>query len=116
MLDSLVSRFRVLTVILAFGFGLLGPVASNLAMAAQMQPASGGMASDHPCPACPNDQHSGITPMCSAVGCWLAPALPAHNAPAEPMQRTAFAIPPDVLITGIATAPDPYPPRLPSHA
>ena len=115
MLGSLVSRFRVLAVVLAFGFGLLGPVASNVAMAAQMQSMSGGMASDQPCPACPGDQHGGITPMCSAVGCWVAPALLGYNVPVEPMQRMAFVTPPDMMIMGISTPPDPHPPRIPSH-
>ena len=116
MLGSFVSRFRVLAVVLAFVFGLLGPVASNVAMAAQMQSMSSGMASDQPCPACPGDQHGGITPMCSAVGCWVAPALLGYNARVEPVQRMAFVTPPDTMIMGIPTAPDPYPPRISFHA
>jgi|SRR5579859_6363029 len=112
MLGSLVSRFRVVAVVLAFGIGGLGPFASNVAMAAQMQPAIGGMASHHPCPACPGDQHSGITPMCGSIGCWVNAALPAYGAPVDLAHRVVFAASRDAVAAGIATPPDPHPPRL----
>ena len=117
MLDSFISRFRVLMLLLAFGLGLAGQLVSTAAMAGQMQPmASAGIASDNPCPGCPGDQDGGMAAGCSVVGCWTAPALPAHGTPTEPMPQVAFAIPPDVVIVGIATAPDPHPPRSSLHA
>jgi hypothetical protein len=57
-----------------------------------------------------------MTSPCSAVGCWVTPALPAQTMPVEPIRRVAFALPPDAVVTGIATAPDPYPPRFTFHA
>jgi len=111
MLGSFVSRFRVLMLFLAFALGMAGQIASTAAMAAEMQPvASVGMASDDPCPGCPGDQ-GGMMTSCSIVGCWTAPALPAQSATLGPSPQVAFLVPSDVVIAGIATAPDPHPPR-----
>lgn len=102
--------------LLAFGLGLAGQVTSTAAMAAQMQSVAGpGIASDHPCPKCPGDQHGGMAIGCSAVACWTAPALAAQSTITESVPPVAFTASPDVMIVGIATAPDPHPPRLLLH-
>jgi hypothetical protein len=112
MLGSLINRFRVVLLFLALGMVLAGQgVANGAAMENMQQVASPGMVSDSPCPGCPGDQHGGMASACCILGCWTAAALPAHSTPPEPMPRVAFAIRPDVVIAGIATAPDPYPPR-----
>ena len=117
MLGSFVSRFRVLMLLLAFALGLAGQVASTAAMAAQMQPmtSEGMMTSDHPCPACPSEQPGGMMPTCAAIGCWTVPALPAQSAAPQPSREVAFGVLPDVVMAGIATAPDPHPPRSVLH-
>lgn len=48
---------------------------------------------------------------CGAIGCWTAPALPAQTATLQPSQQVAFGLVPDVVIAGLATTPDPHPPR-----
>ena len=98
--------------LLAFALGMAGQVASTAAMAAEMQPVTSvGMASDDPCPACPRDPHGGMMASCRVVGCLSAPALPAQSATLDPVPLVAFAVPSDIVIAGIATAPDPHPPR-----
>ena len=112
MLGSFVSQFRVLMLLLAFALGVAGQVASTAAMAAQMQPVTSvGMASDDLCPGCPGDQHGGMMTSCSVVGCWTTPALTAQSATFGPSPQVAFVVPSDIVIAGIATAPDPHPPR-----
>ena len=112
MLGSLTNRFRVAVLLLAFAVALAGQGVANAAMMASMQPVTKvGIGADHPCSGCLGDQHGGMTAGCSAVGCWAAPVLPAQSTTPEPLAQVAFAVPPDVVIAGIATAPDPHPPR-----
>jgi len=113
MLGSVISRFRVAMLLSAFALGLAGQILSNAAMAAPMQPAARpSMTSGALCPDCTGDQqHRGMAAGCVAAPCWPVPALPAHSTIPEPLPRVAFAASPDVIAAGIASAPDPHPPR-----
>ena len=112
MLGFLTTRFRFVILLLAFALGLAGQVASNGAMAAPMQAAmDSGMATGMNCPGCPSDHDSGMTDSCSVAACWSIPALPAQSATARSRSQTVFIRSGEPIITGIATAPDPYPPR-----
>ena len=118
MLGSVISRFRTV-VLVAFMLGLTGQVLANVAMAAQMQPAtSPSMTSPGaPCPGCDGDGQPGMAAGCTVAVCWTIPALPAQATVVDSMQRpAAFAVPPDAFIAGISAAPDPYPPRSLFHA
>lgn len=114
MLGSFASRFRVLMLLLAFTLGMAGQFVSTTVMA-QMHPASHGLLSEHPCPGCPRGQDSGLMANCSAVSCWTIPALPAQSALADCSQPAAFDLLPDLTIAGIATRPEPHPPRFLFH-
>jgi hypothetical protein len=118
MLGLSVSRFRALMLLLAFGLGLAGEVASTAAMAAQMQgPAQAGISTGALCLGCDSDmQHGGLAPSCMATSCWTVPALPAQSASLEPQPPAVFPASADAIVTGIASAPDPHPPRAFLHS
>jgi hypothetical protein len=117
MSGSFVSRFRVLVLLLAFGLGMAGQVASAAVMAMQMQPAtSAGIASEHHCSAYPGDQDGGLMAYCSAVGCWTAPALPVRSVTGAALRHITFSLGREVVLVGIVNPPDPHPPRLIFHA
>jgi hypothetical protein len=111
MLGSFASRFRVFMLLLAFGLGLAGQVTSSAAMAAQMQgPTQAGINTGALCPGCDADmQHGGMAPSCMVTSCWTIPALPPQSTALEPR-------PADAIVTGIASAPDPHPPRTFLHS
>ena len=112
MLNSFVSRFRVLMLLLAFGLGLAGQVVSNAAMAAQMQdPAQADVGAGSPCPDCDADMQHGSLPSCMTMSCWTIPALPPQSTVLEPPPSVAFPASADSNVTGIRSAPDPHPPR-----
>lgn len=118
MLGSFVSRFRVFILVLAFGLGLAGQVASSAVMAAQTQgPAQAGISTGALCPGCDSDmQHGGLAPSCMATSCWTIPALPAQSTALEPHAAAVFPVSADAIVTGIASAPDPHPPRALLHS
>ena len=112
MLGSLINRFRIGMLLLAFAAALAGQGAANAAMMPNMQAAmSTGADFDSPCPGCPGDQNNGMTTPCGAFGCWTVPALLPQTTRSEPVFHVTFAFPPDVVVTSMATAPDPHPPR-----
>jgi hypothetical protein len=111
MFGSVISRLRVLMLLLAFALGLAGQLVSGAAMAAQMQAAANaGMATEMDCPGCPSDQAGGMAVSCNAA-CWTIPALPAQSGTAEFTSATVFIPSVDLVIAGIVTRPDPHPPR-----
>ena len=118
MLNSFVSRFRVLILLLAFGLGLAGQISSSAAMAAQMQgPAQAGIGTGAVCPGCGTDmEHGGLARSCMASSCWTIPALPAQSTSLEPGPAAVFPASSDTIITGITSAPDPHPPRVFLHS
>jgi hypothetical protein len=113
MLGSFVSRFRVVTLLLAFALGLAAQAMSNVAMAAHMQSAAdAGISPDVACPGCDTDmQHGGLAPSCRASSCWTVPALPPQSATLERQPAAGFPPSADAIVTGITSAPDPHPPR-----
>lgn len=112
MFGSVISRFRVLMLLLAFGLGLAGQIVSSAAMAAQMQAAANaGMATGMDCPGCPSDQTGGMAAGCTVAACWTIPALPAQGGAAERPAQAVFMASAELIIAGIATAPEPHPPR-----
>ena len=112
MFGSLITRFRVVMLVLAFGLGLAGQIASSAAMAAQMQVApNAGMATGMDCPGCPSDQTGGMAAGCTVAACSTVPALPAQGGATERPQQAVFMPSAELIIAGIATAPEPHPPR-----
>lgn len=112
MLVPVITRFRVVMLLLAFGLGLAGQIASSAAMAAQMQVApTAGMATGMDCPGCPSDQTGGMPASCTVAACWTIPALPAQVGAAERLHQAVFMPSAGLIIAGIATAPEPHPPR-----
>jgi hypothetical protein len=114
MFASLVSRFRVAMLLLAFGLGLAGGMVSDAVMATQMQgPIPSGVSAGHPCPACPGEQRGTMMPGCTMVAqaCWTIPALPAQSAVWQRQPAAVFPAPVESHIAGIVSAPDPHPPR-----
>jgi len=112
MLASVISRYRILLLLLAFGLGVAGHVSSGVTMAAQMQAAAApGITSDAACPGCPSDQPGTMNAGCTVAACSAMPALPAQGRITEPQARALFTPSPEVIIAGIAIAPDPHPPR-----
>ena len=113
MLGSIAGRFRVPILLLAFGLGLAAQAMSNVAMAAPIQePAQAGIRSGALCPGCDsNMQRGGLAPSCMATSCCTIPALPTQSMALEPHAEAAFPISADVSAAGIASAPDPHPPR-----
>ena len=117
MFGLVISRFRVVMLLLALGLGLAGQIASSAAMAAQMQAAPNpGSATGMDCPGCASDQTGGIAATCTVAACWIIPALPAHSGTAEPPPQTVFMPSVELIVAGIATAPEPHPPRPFLHA
>ena len=117
MLGFLIIRFRVVMLLLAFGLGLAGQIASSAAIDAQMQVApTAGMATGMDCPACPSDHTGGMMGSCSIAACWTIPALPTQERIPEQPAPLAFVPSAGSVIAGIATAPEPHPPRLILHA
>jgi len=112
MLGSVISRFRVIVLLLAFGLGLAGQVLSGVAMAAQMQAAiAPGIMTDAVCPGCPSDQQGAMAAGCTFVACWTVPALPVQSKIPELRPRVLLTPSAEVIIAGIVIAPDPHPPR-----
>jgi hypothetical protein len=113
-----VSRFRAFILLLAFGLGLGVQVASSAAMAAQMQgPAQAGVSSEAVCPGCDMDmQYGGLAPSCMLGSCSNSPALPTQSTGLEPLPAAVFPVSVDAIVTGIASAPDPHPPRVSLHS
>jgi len=118
MLGSFISRFRVLVLLLAFALGLAGQVVSAAAMAAQMQAwTQAGISTSGLCPGCDgNMQHGGLAPGCMSSSCWNIPALPAQGTALEPHVAAVFPVSADAIVAGIASAPDPHPPRTFLHS
>ena|SRR6516225_10752080 len=118
MLGFFVSRFRVVMLLLAFGLGLAGQVVSSAAMAAQMQgPAPAGISPGAPCPGCdPDMQRGGLASTCMVSSCWTIPALPPQSTTLEPQPAAVFPTSADAIVTGVASAPDPRPPRAFLHS
>jgi hypothetical protein len=117
MLGLSVSRFRALMLLLAFGLGLAGEAASTAAMAAQMQGPQAGISTGAICPGCDADmQRGGLAPSCMSVFCSTIPALPAQSTGLERLPAAVFPASTDVVIAGIASAPDPRPPRIFLHS
>lgn len=112
MLGFLTTRFRFVMLLLAFALGLAGQIGSHGATAAPMQTAmASGMASGMDCPACPGDHNGAMTDACSVIACWSIPGLPVQIATVARRLQTVFTRSGEPIITGIATAPDPHPPR-----
>ena len=114
MLGLLISRFRVVMLLLAFGAGMAGGILSDAAMGSQMQdPMQSAPSTGHPCPACPAGQNTGMMPGCTSMAtCWTVPALPAaQEAGVQVPPEMTFAATAGIGIAGIASAPDPRPPR-----
>src|SRR5712692_7750374 len=91
MLGSVISRYRILVLLLAFGLGFIGQVLSGVAMAAQMQAAATpGIATGEVCPGCPSDQRGGMNTGCTVAACWPVPALPMQSKIPEFQPRVVF--------------------------
>jgi len=117
MFGSGITRFRIVVLLLAFGLGLAGQIVSGVAIAAQMQAAANpGIGAAMVCPGCPSDQAGGTAASCTVAACWTIPALPAQGGAAERLPQTVFIPTADVVFAGIATAPEPPPPRPILHA
>jgi hypothetical protein len=115
----ILSRFRALMLILAFGLGLAAQAMPNVVMAAQMQsPAQAGISSGTLSPGCDGDmQHGcGLAADCTAASCCTIPALPAQSTALEPHAPAVFPAWADANVAGIASAPDPHPPRAFLHS
>jgi hypothetical protein len=112
MSGSLLSRFRLVTLLLAFGLGMVGGAVGDAAMASLISdPRQSGLSADHPCPACPDAPSRGMMPGCTTTACWTIPALPAQNTVLLPRPAAAFPEPAEPRIAGIVFSPDPHPPR-----
>jgi hypothetical protein len=116
------SRLRVLTLLLAFGIGLLGQVVMTAAMAMpiQMLPKQTMEASGGPggCPACPSDNEVPASPAMALCAATFCTGLPAILSP-EPLVALAVhpAFPPSKSAdgTGLTVRPDLGPPRTILH-
>ena len=116
------SRLRVLTLLVAFGIGLLGQVIMTAAMAMPMQmlPKQTMEASSGPsgCPACPGENETPNSPamtLCAATFCAGLPAILAQGPLVAPSAHPAF--PPMLTAdkTGLTVRPDLGPPRTILH-
>ena len=117
MLGLFVSRSHILMLLLAFALGLAGQVVSNAAMAAQMQGSGqAGASTGSPCPDCDADMLHGSLPSCMTMSCWTIPALPPQSTTLGPRLAAVFPTSADVIVTGMASAPDPHPPRALLHS
>lgn len=98
--------------LLAFGLGLAGQIVSSAAMAAQLHAAaSPGLATAMDCPGCPSDQDGAMMGSCGVAACWTIPALPAQGGTPEQPPAIVFLPSVELIMAGIATAPEPHPPR-----
>ena len=115
---SFLRRSRIAVLLLAFGLGLAGTALANAALASQMEaPMHGITTGGTMCPGCGTDEQNGMMAgSCSVTSCWTAPALPAQGATPQPHSRVAFTPSAEVILTGIATGPEPHPPRSFLHA
>lgn len=118
MLGSVLNRFRIALLLMAFSLGLAAQVISGVAMAGQMQsPSNPGMTAGTMCPGCATDQeHGGMSAGCTVAACWMVPGLPAQSTIPAPPPRMTFITGADITVAGIASAPDPYPPRFSLHS
>jgi hypothetical protein len=112
------SRLRVLTLLLAFGIGLLGQVIMTAAMAMPMpmlpkqtMEASGGPSG---CPACPNEKDIPNSPamaLCAATFCAGLAAILSPGPPVASAEHPAFPPMASADRTGLTVRPDLGPPR-----
>jgi hypothetical protein len=104
--------------LLAFGLGLAGQLASSAAMAAQMQdPAQTGISTGTLCPGCDGDmQHGCLAANCIVPSCWTVPALPPQDTALESQLAPIFPATTDAIVESLASAPDPHPPRVFLHS
>jgi hypothetical protein len=106
----LLSRFRLVALLLAFGLGMVGGAAADAAMAWE-GPGQPGLSVEHPCPTCPDRQSSLMMPGCTIAACWMIPALPAQTTVLPSWPAAAFPESAEASIAGIVCSPDPHPPR-----
>jgi hypothetical protein len=116
------SRLRVLTLLLAFGIGLLGQVFMTAAMAmpVQMLPKQTKEASGGPsgCPACPRENDLPASPAMALCAGTFCVGLPAILSPGPLVTSAAHpSFPPMVSAdrTGLTVRPDLGPPRTILH-
>ena len=118
MLRYFLRRSRIAVLLLVFGLGMAGNALSNAVLASQMQgPRHGVTSGGTMCPSCDADeQHGMIAGNCSVTSCWTAPALPAQGMAPHSHPGIVFTPSAEVILTGIATGPEPHPPRSFLHA
>ena len=116
------SRLRVLTLLVAFGIGLLGQVIMTAAMAMPMQmlPQQTMEASSGPsgCPACPGENETPSSPamaLCAATFCAGLPAILSPGPLVAPAAHPAFPPMRTADRTGLTVRPDLGPPRTILH-
>jgi hypothetical protein len=118
-------RLRVLTLLVAFGLGLLGQAVATAAVAMptptrsdDLAASSGSMAGADGCPACPKETVPGSPAMalCAMTLCAGLPAVLAAGPIAAPFARGTF--PPIVVDdkTGRTIRPDLGPPKTIGHS
>ena len=117
------SRLRVLTLLVAFGIGLLGQVVITAAMAMPMQmlPQQTMDASSGPsgCPACPGENQIPSSPamaLCAATFCAGLPAILSLGPLVAPSAHRTFPPMRTADKTGLTVRPDLGPPRAILHA
>jgi hypothetical protein len=113
MFGSLVSRFRLVTLLLALGLGTVGGVVLDAALASQMEgPKQAAVSAVHPSPTCPDVHSCAMIPGCTTAVCWTVSALPAQSTVLQPRPAAVLPEPAEPSITGIVSSPDPHPPRV----
>ena len=115
------SRLRVLTLLVAFGIGLLGQVIMTAAMAMPMQMlpnqtmdvSSGSMAGAGDCPACPRQEvpASPAMALSAATFCAGLPAVLSSAPLVATSPRVSFPLVFVADMTGLTVRPDLGPPR-----
>ena len=118
MLRSFLRRSRLAVLLLLFGVGLAGHALANAAPGWQMHGPmhSAATSSGTMCPGCGDDQHGMMAGTCAISSCWTAPALPAQGPTPQSQSDVAFGTSSEAILAGIATSPDPHPPRSLLHA
>jgi hypothetical protein len=117
MLRFFLRRSRIAVLLLAFGLGLAGNALSTAVLASEMQePMHGVTSGGTMCPGCDADQQHGMMAGgCTVTSCWTAPALPAQGTAPQPRLPIVVTPSPEAILTGIATGPEPHPPRFFLH-
>jgi hypothetical protein len=117
MLGSVISRCRVIALVLAFALGFPGQALSGMAMAGQMQPPAMSAATPgDACPGCASEQQGDMATGCTLAACWTLPALPAQGKTPQLQPPVAFTPFASAIIRGIRITPEPPPPRPVLHA